>query len=175
MADLAAWYAPGSLDDFEQGDIFPNATIPYTAAVNLAKVQPIPTRLGAFVVLTQSCDIPKAETILLAEVMPYLRLRKEQRSPWASSKFLKVLLRNRVEHFMLIPPYDETPTGWGVVSFRNLHVVSRQVLTELATAQVPVRMRSPYSELLGECFARSIMRIAVPEPLDEFLDVEWPS
>jgi hypothetical protein len=85
----------------------------------------------------------------------------------------KALVRNQVDQFMHIPPYDKSATGWGIVSFRNLHVVSLRILAALAAEQEPVRMRSPYSELLGECFARSIMRIAVPEPLDEFVSLTW--
>src|SRR5258706_16034862 len=65
VANLAAWYEPASVaGDFEQGDIFTNATIPNISAVDLSRIQEIPTRRGSFIVLTQSCDVPKAATIL---------------------------------------------------------------------------------------------------------------
>jgi hypothetical protein len=175
VANLAAWYKAGdSTDDFEQGDIFTNATIPNISAIDLSRTQEIPTRRGSFIILTQSCDVPKAETILLAEVYLYVTLLQGAQSHlFASTKTKDQLIRNRLEHFFLIPPYDGNPKSWSLVSFRNLHVVSRTVLTALAADTAPVRMESPYKELLGECFARFMMRVALPEPLDEFKSVAF--
>lgn len=176
MANLAAWYQPAGVadDDFEQGDIFTNATIPNISAVNLSEAQVIPTRQGSFIVLTQSCDVPKADTILLAEVYLYSTLlSSSQRDIFASSKTKDSLIRNRLEHYFLLPPYGGDPQSWSLVSFRNLHVVSRDVLRSLAMSAAPIRMASPYKELLGECFARFMMRVALPEPLDEFKQVQF--
>lgn len=173
MANLAAWYTAAYVsDDFEQGDIFTNATIPNISAVDLSRTQEIPTRRGSFIVLTQSCDLPKAETVLLAEVYLYSSLlASAQRSVFAKSETKDRLIRNRLEHYFLLPPYGDDPKGWALVSFRNLHVVSRAVLSTLAAEARPVRMHSPYKELLGESFARFMMRVALPEPLDEFKQV----
>jgi len=175
VANLAAWYEDTRvLDDFEQGDIFTNATIPNIAAVDLSRTQEIPTRQGSFVVLTQSCDVPKAESILLAEVYLYSTLQNgPQSSIFASSKTKDSLIRNRLEHYFLLPPYGNDTKSWSLVSFRNLHVVSLSVLKTLATEAPPIRMASPYKELLGECFARFMMRVALPEPLDEFKQVKF--
>lgn len=175
MANLAAWYETVRAgDDFEQGDIFTNATIPNISAVDLSLAQEIPIRQGSFIVLTQSCDVPKAETILLAEMYLYSTLlRGPQSSIFASSKTKDALIRNRLEHYFLLPPYDDNPISWSIVSFRNLHVVSRAVLNSLAAQTPPIRMASPYKELLGECFARFMMRVALPEPLDEFKQVNF--
>lgn len=175
MANLAAWYESTRVgDDFEQGDIFTNATIPNISAVDLSQTQEIPTRQGSFIMLTQSCDVPKAETILLAEVYLYSTLHHgPQSSIFASSKTKESLIRNRLEHYFLLPPYGDDPKGWSLVSFRNLHVVSHAVLKALAMKAAPIRMASPYKELLGECFARFMMRVALPEPLDEFKQVKF--
>jgi hypothetical protein len=177
VANLAAWYqipAASSADDFEQGDIFTNATIPNISAVDLSKTQEIPTRRGSFIVLTQSCDVPKAETILLAEVYLYSTLLAgSQSSIFKKSETKDRLIRNRFEHYFLVPPYGDDPKSWSLVSFRNLHVVSRAVLQDLARDAPPIGMASPYKEFLGESFARFMMRIAVPEPLDEFKQVRF--
>lgn len=175
MANLAAWYQSARVDDdFEQGDIFTNATIPNISAVDLSETQVIPTRQGSFIILTQSCDVPKAETILLAEVYLYSTLlNSSQSSLFASSKTKDSLIRNRLEHYFLLPPYGNDPKGWSLVSFRNLHVVSRAVLKALAIKAAPIPLASPYKELLGECFARFMMRVALPEPLDEFKHVKF--
>jgi hypothetical protein len=175
VANLASWYeTPRAGDDFEQGDIFTNATIPNISAVDLSRTQEIPTRQGSFIILTQSCDVPKAETILLAEMYLYSTLlRSSQKSIFASSKTKDALIRNRLEHYFLLPPYGNDPMSWSIVSFRNLHVVSRAVLNSLAAEAPPIRMTSPYKEFLGECFARFMMRVALPEPLDEFKQVTF--
>jgi hypothetical protein len=118
--------------------------------------------------------VPKAETILLAEVYLYSTLLNgPQKSIFASSKTKDSLIRNRLEHYFLLPPYGDDPQSWSLVSFRNLHVVSRAVLRALAIRAAPIRMASPYKELLGECFARFMMRVALPEALDEFKQVNF--
>jgi hypothetical protein len=174
VANLAAWYRAFDSTDYEQGDIFTNATIPNISAVDLSKTQEIPTRRGSFVVLTQSCDVPKAETILLAETFGYLSLLQgPQSSFFRKTETKDRLIRNRLEHFFLIPPYGSDSTAWSLVSFRHLHVISRAVLDALAAVTEPVRMDSPYKEYLGESFARFMMRIALPESLDEFKQIKW--
>lgn len=175
MANLAGWYGTVRVgDDFEQGDIFTNATIPNISAVDLSRTQEIPIRQGSFIILTQSCDVPKAETILLAEMYLYSTLLKgSQASIFAKSQTKDALIRNRLEHYFLLPPYGDDSMSWSIVSFRNLHVVSRAVLNSLAAEAPPIQMASPYKELLGECFARFMMRVALPEPLDEFKHVKF--
>ena len=174
MADLASWYTSSSTPDREQGDIFTNATIPNISAVDLSNTQEIPTRQGSFVILTQSCDVPKAESLLLAEVFLYGTLvLGPQAHLFRSTKTKEQLIRNRIEHYFLIPPFGDDPKSWALVSFRHLHVVSRSILDSLAQNEAPVKMQSPYKEYLGESFARFMMRVALPEPLDEFKNVNF--
>ena len=173
MADLTAWYTTCDAAEFEQGDIFFDATIPNIAAYDPA-AEEIQTREGSFVVLTQSCDLPKVPAILLAEVLSYASLwNGPDASVFRKSDTRDRLIRNRFEHLFLIPPYDNDPKNWSVVAFRQLQLTSIAVLTGLAAKRTPVRLASPYKEYLGESFARFMMRVALPEPLDEFKTVNW--
>lgn len=173
-SDLESWFEPSFSwlpgSDFEQGDIFVDVVIPNIAEVDLDSEVEIPTRQGAFIVLTQSCDIPKNTSLLVAEMYSYQSLLEGPHvSVYRKSETKKRLIRNRLEHMFLLPPLASGALGWSVASFRNLHVVSTRVLNDVATRNSPVRFASPYKELLGESFARFMMRIAVPQPLDAFV------
>ncbi len=178
MADLSKWYIPltpraPTPTEFEQGDIFRNATIPTVADIDLSQTQEIPTRKGSLVVLTQSCDVPKSPALLMAEMYTYKSLLRSQADLFKSSKTKDGLVRNRMESWFLLPPPDDDAQNWHLVSFRHLHVVSPRVLAALADEQMPIRLASPYKEYLGESFARFMMRVALPEPLDEFKAISW--
>ena len=183
MADPSKWYV--TLDEppasFEQGDIFRNATIPMISAVDLWATSEIPIRRGSLIILTQTCDIPKVPALLLAEVYSYESLVSKSspaaaRNAFRSTKTIESLIRNQAENFFLLPPVPGSSSdipAWSVVSFRHLHVVSHGVLEYRANEETPVRMASPYKEYLGESFARFMMRVALPEPLDDFKAVGW--
>ncbi|TDZ98339.1 hypothetical protein [Mycobacteroides salmoniphilum] len=124
------------------------------------------------IVLTQSCDIPKAPQtrLLVAEVQSYASVA-ERGDIFRSSKYRKELVEGLTISEFLLPPADDVLEDWCVVNFRELYTADRDRLTR---GESFIGLDSPYREHLGQAFARYMMRVGLPTGLDEFKSYKLP-
>lgn len=160
-----AWYEAFS-EPMQQGDVFfdfPLLSITYDGdgeEPGLARAK------QTVVVLTQSCDIPKAAQteLLMASVFDFEALR-ESHDRFRSSDFKSGLSRGTVISEFAIPPHPQNGNQYLVASFRKLHVIPKKyVEANIASA---ARLRSPYKEYFAQAYARFVMRVGLPYPLPE--------
>ncbi|MFF4597099.1 hypothetical protein [Amycolatopsis sp. NPDC001319] len=169
------WYSvvnDDSLSDserLEQGDIIRKFPIARVGEVIVSEAGEAAVRAKVtksdVVILTQSCDIPKQvqKTILVAEIVSYDSLATrvtDSKSP----KWRKKLSEGNIPGLFLLHEFADNPTfPWSIVSFRDLHVLSKEeVLSASSTSGDRLRLNSPYKEHLSQGYARFMMRVGLP-------------
>lgn len=129
-------------------------------------------RSASIVVLTQTCDIPKKaqSTLLVAEVHSYDVLTSNgKNNHLKATEYRRALARGTAIQDFLLPPTDDARLSWSIVNFRTIHVVPKDIVLNRADAAASrLRIRSPYKEYLSQAFARFIMRVGLPDTLEEF-------
>jgi hypothetical protein len=160
----ACWYRQS--DKLAQGSIVRNTWV-FEESTDSTQEQPdVAERFIDAIVLTQSCDIPKAAQtrLLMAEVQSYGSVA-ERGDIYRSSKYRKELSEGLTISEFLLPPAENVLDDWSLVNFRELYMVDRDRLSE---GDSFVGLDSPYREHLGQAFARFMMRVGLPTGLDEF-------
>ncbi len=167
----ADWYADGDAN-VEQGDIFPSFRVltPVASETDDGDYA-FAARDQTIVVLTQSCDIPKSgqRTLMAASVFDYDALvSAEGNDHLRTTEYRRSLARGNAIADFLIPPTQGGEISWSIVSFRDLFVVPKSIVLDVAGRQPPIRLASPYKEYLSQAFARFVMRVGLPSPLHDF-------
>lgn len=164
MSTFDDWYE--TTGDLAQGAIFKG--IPF---VTMDDTKPLgsssfTTRNSDFVVLTQTCDLPKKtqRTVLLCELISYDFVAKTN-TAFGSSELKTSLARGIAIAEFLLPPNDALGLGWTLAYFRSLYVVPK---SQLMAATSAISVASPYREHLAQAYARFTMRVGLPSPLHEF-------
>jgi hypothetical protein len=164
VSDYGGWYEPAV--ELAQGSIvrsFPFIQLDDSLAIDSGHF----TRRDAdFVVLTQTCDIPKPaqRDLLLAEMVPYDVIAGVN-DGLASKQGRQGLARGTSIAEFLLPPSSELKLGWTVVSFRSLFVVPKKHVKEHGSE---FAVATPYREHLAQAYARFTMRVGLPSPLHAF-------
>jgi len=126
------------------------------------------------IVLTQTCDLEnnKVDEVLLAAVTEYAALvdREKEKNPVvAGRKFRSALVDGNMPAYSLLPQRLIDPVlAWSLVDFHHLFSVPKAQLLAHRAAGDRLRLASPYREHLAQAFARYIMRVGLPTPLQEF-------
>lgn len=163
------WYEQRESADLAQGDLlidFPAASISWdrvdAAALKIAQSK-IPV-----VVLTQTCDIPKAAQteIMLAAIFP-LSEYEEMGGHYVSSDFRKALSQGTAISDFALPSIPGLGPGYWVVNFRKLFVLPKAYVQSVAASGQRCSLRSPYREYFAQAYARFVMRVGLPLPLPE--------
>ena len=123
------------------------------------------------IVLTQSCDIPKgAQTsLLVAAVHPYEYVIGKW-PQYRQAAYRTNLVRQQSIPDFLLPPCPGSLDEWSVVSFRHLFSVPKQDAVHARRLE----LMSPYREALAQAYGRFMMRVGLPEGLQES-ESELPS
>lgn len=151
-----------SPSNLSQGDLIRNYSVP------------IPTKQGAdwelilapldLVVLTQSCDIEKkVQThLLVAVALPYSRLVAQQQQLNQEAYRLNLVRGQSIADFLL-PPLPGVQDDWTLVNFRRLFSIPK----EDARACDRLELLSPYREALAQAFGRFMMRVGLPDGIQD--------
>lgn len=166
----ADWYAQGDAA-VQQGDIL--HAFPVVTPVDLGDdgSYTFATRTQAIIILTQTCDVPKAKqrTLMAASVHPYDLLAANTEFDYLRTSAYQVALsRGDAIADFLLPPTPGSELPWSIVHFRDIFVVPKSAVIDTATHYPPTRLASPYKEYLSQAFARFMMRVALPSTLDAF-------
>jgi hypothetical protein len=177
VSDYSDWYSDDHSLPLEQGDLLDNFDI-YQFQVVSGSLMPVRVRSRRVVVMTQSCDIPKAAqaTLLLAEVESYETVATTGTDPsrYRSTAFRKSLAEGTAIGFFLLPPFGAL--NWSLVNFRALHVLPKDYVSEASSGEsAVVRLASPYKEHLAQSFARYMMRVGLASTLSGFTDLPRPA
>lgn len=162
------WYGAAE-GELEQGDI----VVDFDLVVPLAgpeKQYAFGRRNANIVVITQTCDIPKnaQKNLLVAEVHAHKDLVRAGLSHLNSREYKKSLARGTAISDFLLPPTPDGRLDWCVVSFRDIHVVPKEIVKDRATPTKTYRLVSPYREYLSQAFGRFLMRVGLPATLNAF-------
>lgn len=127
------------------------------------------------IVISQTCDLEhdKVNDVLVAHVLPYKELVDAERArnpSVASTKFREAAISGSLPPYFLLPPSDGAiPTSWALADFHRIFTVPKPLVRQHANRlKQRLRLRSPYREHLSQAFARYMMRVGLPEPLDAF-------
>lgn len=160
------WF--GTCDDtLEQGDIL-NEFAVLLPTGGSAQSGGLVRKVSSVAVLTQSCDVPKPsqETILLAQVFHW-DVASETQQHLRASNYCEALARGNSVADFLLPP-DHTGEPFRIVSFRNLFVLPKAYVLDQRAPQHCARLLSPYREYFSQAYARFMMRVGLPRPIDGF-------
>jgi hypothetical protein len=115
------------------------------------------------IVLTQACDLAQAKaTRVLVAVVQNVQFLVERGV--LSSKTIRDQVRIHRVYGWYFRPAGST-IGESIVDLRDLHTIPRLVLERLLQDGKRVsRLQTPYREHLGQHFATTYARIALPEP-----------
>lgn len=177
-----SWYEVTHGTDLEQGDIFfecPIYRVERTMTEDDGERAEVVVEYSHVVVLTQTCDLEnnKVDEVLVAAVITYSEIvrRDGQQNPTLKSKnFRKSAVDGVLPPYSVLQERTEAPElPWSLVDFHGLFSMPKVLLMEVAaSAGDRLRLVPPYKEHLAQAFARYIMRVGLPETLDEFLDVK---
>lgn len=161
------WYE-GCTGELEQGDII----LGFAGLLPDLDEHSMPSLVRAtinVVVLTQSCDIPKPaqKTILLAQVLDHADAA-EKWSHYSSSKYKDALAHGTSICDVLLPPTPDGALDFSLVLFRNLLVLPKTYVMRERSRCRTIRLSSPYKEYLAQSYARFMMRVGLPTPLQDF-------
>lgn len=127
------------------------------------------------IIISQSCDLEhdKVQDVLVAHVLSYQELVDSERArnqSVASTKFREAAISGSLPPYFLLPPNAGVPsTLWALADFHRIYTVPKPLVLQHAASIGPrLRLRSPYREHLAQAFARYMMRVGLPEPLDNF-------
>ncbi len=163
----------------QQGDFFKKflVVVPNLQGLVLEETtKNVPVKILEFdvVILSQSCDLEvrsdgkgKVETVILCPVVPFSEAEA------ANPTFKRDVIREGLKQGLLvgfhllndsnIPGFEHT---LAIVDFRNTFQMPFDYMLRHASNYGPrLRLRSPYSEYLGQGFGRHMMRVALPVPL----------
>lgn len=163
----ADWYGAGEVP-VEQGDILFGFRV--VAPVDDGDGYTFRAKTANIVVLTQTCDIPKAaqRDLLVAEVHSYDRLVAGGAAHLKKRDFKQALARGTAVAEFLLPPTPDGELPWSLVSFRDVFVLPKTTVLRAAQARQVLRLESPYKEYLAQAFARFLMRVGLPATLHGF-------
>lgn len=165
------WYEIIVDHSLQQGDIIEDYPVHYSLREDIEK------SLGRvdqydLIVMTQSCDIPKA-TITHLVLCPLFTF--EQIEPFwpqirnAGTK--EKVRRGDVTSLHLLNECLEPDLNrpFRVVNFRRLFETSKAELQGFVAAKKRIRLLPPYREHLSQAFARFFMRVGLPADIPPFI------
>lgn len=154
---VPTWLGSSPLE-LSQGDLIKNYSLP------------IPKREGNgwqlvlapldLVILTQSCDIDKSVQthLLVATAHPYSSL-VPQYPQLAQREYRLNLVRGQSIADFLLPPLPGVQDDWTLINFRRLFSIPK----DEARVSERLELVSPYREALAQAFGRFMMRVGLPE------------
>lgn len=175
MVDHSEWFEqPDSV--LSQGDILVGVDVYLHQPGEPEPVFSVQTTNA--VVLTQTCDIPKAsqQTVLLAEIDSYDDVVARRGNGQDGKKWRKKLVDNEGVADFLIPPCPSVGLGWSLANFRELFILPKvQFEGDPLRSVTRAAIASPYREHLSQAYARFVMRVGLPNTLHDFVDHAPPS
>jgi hypothetical protein len=156
---------PDPADPLTQGDILDDCPIVFWElpgeAID-AQPESQTTRLRV-VVLTQACDLAQVKTTrVLVAVMQNVQ-HLVARGVLSSKTVREQVRLHRVYGWYFLPAAP--PVEESIIDLHDLHTIPRLLLEGLIQRGKRVsRLRTPYREHLGQHFATTYARIALPEP-----------
>jgi hypothetical protein len=159
-------HPPGAL---QQGDVLLGVSVPL---IDQSNEEWVLTRVVTdVIVLTQSCDIEKSaqKQLLVATVYPFRQVLARF-TQLREDGYRQNLLRQQSIPDFLIPPLIGIREDWSYVSFRQLHVISKVQAEQCERLE----LLSPYREGLAQAYARFMMRVGLPEGIQDCA-MELPS
>lgn len=159
----------------EQGDLIPECPVYRVEHAEDLEAPEAFLELHDVVVLTQTCDLvnDKVDEVLVAAVISYDRMFREEgsaRPDIKGRKFRKAVTDGVLPAYSLLPQFaGQPPISWSLASFHHLFSVPKALAaTTAGNAGQRLRLRSPYRENLAQAFARYMMRVGLPAPMDDF-------
>lgn len=172
------WYAVVNEASLEQGDLLlglPIFRVEADVASTAEEEVVVERETRNVVVLTQTCDIEndKVEDLLVAQLWDYRELvaREGAKNPSLKGKdFRRAAVRGNLPPYSLLPEREEPPAlPWTLVDFHHLYSIPKGIAAAFASQGGDrLRLVPPYKEHLAQAFARYIMRVGLPYPLNGF-------
>lgn len=186
---MTSWYEVTQEKELQQGDILLSCPVP----VLPAQYPPDTTGTGAdaplvfegklevrnVVILSQSCDLinRKLASVIVGPIWPIERLPElanddKLRTESKRLASLQNFIRNGYSprfHMLEASSIESHPQNISIVDFWAVYTVPLGFL-EMFAAYSGARLRlvSPYTEHLSQAFARFVMRVGLPSPIQEF-------
>ncbi len=148
-----------------QGDILDDCPILFWEVPEVASdssPQSQTTRVRV-VVLTQACDLAQAKATRVVVAVVHNVMNLISRGVLSAKTIREQVRLHRVYGWYFLPAGSAVDES--IIDLRNLHTVPRLLLERLLLEGKRVsRLRTPYREHLGQHFATTYARIALPEP-----------
>lgn len=163
------WYEAVDDGDIEQGDFLFDLVVP---VVLDRKTEIPPVKMDAYdgIIMTQSCDIPKVDQIVLCPVWNVSDAEKLN-PEFGNQSGLENLRKGRYVAYHLLNEcaVSEFPREYMIVQFDNLLVLPKtEIEQEVSSRQPRLRLLPPYREHLAQAFARFFMRVGLPIDISPF-------
>ncbi len=164
------WYEVVADNVIQQGDLLFDFDVPIARQTEGDRIGDIETY--DLIVMTQSCDIPKAsmEYLILCPIWPLeqaAKLHPDFGTPGGKEN----LRKGRFVAFHLLNKCELAgfERDFMVVQFERLIERPKTSIYELVSRQKPcIRLLPPYREHLAQAFARFFMRVGLPIDIPAF-------
>lgn len=170
------WYEVVAGSELMQGDRLPGLSV-FRVVASPAEAEDLDVdeiELDT-IIISQTCDLEhdKVQDVLVAHVLSYQELVDGERArnpSVASTKFREAAVSGSLPPYFLLPPSSAEPVfPWAMADFHRIYTVPKPLVLQHAdNIGSRLRLRSPYREHLSQAFARYMMRVGLPEPLDTF-------
>ena len=163
MGDLDGWYEADV--PLGQGSILLDTPIAFLDPKSESGSGAVLTRNASLIVLTQTCDLQKKSQVFVAvaEIEPFDRIVKAN-SGMNSTENRRSLARGLSVSTFLLPPTELGSMGWAVVNFRMVHALPK---SHAEAHDTGLSVATPYREHLSQAYARFMMRVGLPSPLED--------
>lgn len=164
------WYTVVKGNEIQQGDILFDIDIPMARQIEGDRIGDIETY--DLVVMTQSCDIPRARTefLILCPIWP-LEQAAKLHSDFGARAGKETLRKGGFVGFHLLNKCELAgfERDFMVVQFERVIERPKDSIQEFAARQeARLRLLPPYREHLAQAFARFFMRVGLPIDIPAF-------
>jgi hypothetical protein len=161
-----------------QGDFLPHCHVPVIVDSSAGQSRTVTTDEYDLIVMTQSCDLDRAKTKLVAlcpawTTAEFIKGQDEfgqgSQAKWRG--YMNDVRKGRIAslHLLSSPLAPDDPWQTLVIDFREIYSVPfAYLLAHAATLSDRWRLRSPYLEHFSQAFARFFMRVGLPTDVPEF-------
>ena len=175
------WYELASGRALAQGDLLLGCPVPRVEVYSY----PAPAELDVvldshhLIVLSQSCDLEnnKVDEVLLAAVLDYGVLVDREAAANPSirgTKWRRAAINGDFPPYSVLPEAIGPPRlNWSLVDFHHLFTLPKRYVEDFAEASGNrLRLVPPYREHLAQAFARYVMRVGLPAPIEGFVNLD---
>lgn len=133
---------------------------------HIKKEVEIAIRIEDIIILSQTCDIvhKKINSVLSAKVIP-LSVYLENKSKKERLSAIKLLKERARPGYVLLRFGYFKEYSWIVVDFHELYVLPLD--SNFSNCREMYRIKEPYREYLSQNFGNYMMRVALPQDLNE--------